>query len=450
MSRPYDVSPVSKLLVPHVKHYWDRTLPLGHMSIGKPTDSTVALVIEILMEKLDILHKTKAKKLCSKRPDFIENPDAIPYLEENVKEMLKQSVKDNFKRAMPLVIDTGVDDPFEVEEPSKTIKEITKEKKDKEADILKTHAYYMSSEDFNDAKTKEVPQANRAVQIPQLHHIADPKEKRKTGIYVGNNLDILAYNMPNFDKVIKQIKAQALAKKNLDMPIKLSNMLLVGPPGVGKTKFLKDLSIALNIEYSIIQNNFDLVHKIAGTSAGWSTSRPGDLIKKLADMQTFNPIICIDEIDKVSKVGNNFGDLHTYLLNLLERETAEHIQDNYLCKNLNMSNVNFIFTCNSIDDIPDLLLSRLDVYNIDNFTYEQSLKVSKLIVQEIIKDDFNNHITSVHDNVYEMLTKYESPRVMRRSVFLACAHTIANEQTDLTVEYLEPIGKKAERSIGFM
>ncbi|KAI7881016.1 ATP-dependent protease La [Lichtheimia hyalospora FSU 10163] len=175
-------------------------------------------------------------------------------------------------------------------------------------------------------------------------------------------------------------------------------LCLVGPPGVGKTSIGKSIARALDREfYRFSVGGLADVAEIKGHRRTYVGAMPGKVIQALKKVQTENPLILIDEIDKVGR--GNQGDPSSALLELLDPEQNNSFLDHYLDVPVDLSKVLFMCTANVLDTIPAPLLDRMEVIQLSGYIAEEKEAIAERYLAPAAK------IASGLENVNVDLTK---------------------------------------------
>jgi len=175
---------------------------------------------------------------------------------------------------------------------------------------------------------------------------------------------------------VKQRILEFLAVGSYKKEISGSIMLLVGPPGVGKTSIGRSVADALGRKfYRFSVGGMRDEAEIKGHRRTYIGAMPGKLIQALKDVEVANPVIMLDEIDKL---GSSYqGDPASALLEVLDPEQNKEFLDHYLDLRADLSKVLFICTANQLDTIPGPLLDRMDMVRLSGYITEEKLAIAK-------------------------------------------------------------------------
>ncbi|EGG06532.1 LON domain serine protease [Melampsora larici-populina 98AG31] len=176
-------------------------------------------------------------------------------------------------------------------------------------------------------------------------------------------------------KDVKDRILEFLAVGKLRGTVEGKILCLVGPPGVGKTSIGKSIARALDRQFFRFSvGGLTDVAEIKGHRRTYVGAMPGKLIQALKKVQTENPLVLIDEIDKVGK-GHN-GDPASALLEMLDPEQNSSFLDHYIDIPVDLSRVLFVCTANNLDTIPAPLLDRMEVMEVSGYVTDEKINIA--------------------------------------------------------------------------
>jgi ATP-dependent Lon protease len=195
-------------------------------------------------------------------------------------------------------------------------------------------------------------------------------------------MEALFDELPNFGEVLEDIRKQLALCVDSNDSIELPPMLLLGEPGIGKTHFARKLAELLGTGFGFVpMSSLTAGWVLSGASSQWKNAKPGKVFDTFLNGDYANPVIVVDEMDKSS--GDGQYDPLGALYELLESETATRFVDEFAEVPIDASGAVWIATANGTTRIPEPLLSRMSVYEIDAPDAEGSARIAASIYGEI-------------------------------------------------------------------
>lgn len=255
--------------------------------------------------------------------------------------------------------------------------------------------------------------------------------------------------LPNFTGVLDDVKRHVALAQDSPDGIEITPMLLLGAPGIGKTHFAKKLAELLGTGMSLVpMSSMTAGWLLSGSSSQWKGAKPGKVFEALVDGQYANPVIVVDEIDKAASDAQY--DPLGALYSLLEHDTAQSFTDEFAEVAIDASQVIWITTANDARGIPEPILNRMNVFEIEPPSPEAARQIARNLYQSIRSEHgWGQRFTpepasSVLDALAEL-----PPREMRRALMTGFGNARLAGRDQIAADDL-PRPHQGKSRIGFV
>lgn len=238
------------------------------------------------------------------------------------------------------------------------------------------------------------------------------------------------------ERILEYLAVSQLKGKDMKGPI----LCFSGPPGVGKTSLGKSIARATGREFIRISlGGVNDEAEIRGHRRTYVGAMPGRFVQALKQVGTNNPVILLDEVDKLG--GNYKGDPSSAMLEVLDPEQNKEFRDHYLNVPVDLSNVMFIATSNVLENIPGPLRDRMEILNLTGYTQEEKVAISKryLIPKQLEENGISHeHIEFTDEGLSSVIKNFTAEaglRDLERKIGALCrkvAMKIAKGESEVT------------------
>jgi ATP-dependent Lon protease len=255
--------------------------------------------------------------------------------------------------------------------------------------------------------------------------------------------------LPNFSEVLDDVKRHVALAQDCADGMELTPILLLGQPGIGKTHFAKKLADLLGTGMTLApMSSMTAGWLLSGASSQWKGAKPGKVFEALVEGEYANPVIVLDEIDKAASDAQY--DPLGALYSLLEHDTARAFTDEFAEVAVDASQVIWITTANDERSIPEPLLNRMNVFEVQ----APSPEAARQIARNLYKGIRGEHgwgaffVPEPSDDVLDMLSEY-APRDMRRAWMTGFGNARLDRSDTVRISDLPKTGNK-KGSMGFL
>ena len=361
--------------------------------VERDTEKRYFLLIDFLVDEIEA-HKLQ-QKIRSKVQTHIDKVNKEYFLKEQLKEIQKELGTDNSR-------DEEIEEyQKKLDEKKKFLsdevyKEIQKQldrfarmhPDSSDASMTQTYLDWVLEIPFGNYAKKSLKISNVEEQLDKDHFSLEKPKKRIVEYFAVREL----------------LELRGISQKSSSGAI----LCFSGPPGVGKTSLANSIATALKRPLvRIALGGLEDVNELRGHRRTYVGAMPGRLTQGLIDAKKMNPVIVLDEIDKIS--ASRSGDPTAALLEILDPEQNSEFRDYYLNFDLDLSNVIFIATANDVGRIPTPLRDRMEFIQVSSYTPQEKFEIASryLLPQEIKKHGLkNSELTVTKSALKELIHSY--------------------------------------------
>ncbi|MBE6147882.1 MAG: endopeptidase La [Firmicutes bacterium] len=341
---------------------------------------------------------TRASNLINDLQEEINISNIDKELDEKLQESLEQGQREYIlkEKLKEITHELGNDKEDEITSLTEKVNSLKINKKSKDKLLNEIKKYSLSS-DYSPESAVIRNYLDTVVNLPWNKSSKENLDAKEIG-------KILNERHYGLTEVKDRITEYAVVKEKVnEVPSPI--ICLVGPPGVGKTSIAMSIASALNREfYKLSVGGLNDSTELVGSRRTYLGAAPGKIMQAIIKSKVNNPLILIDEVDKMVK--DYKGDPASTMLEILDESQNKYFVDNYIEEPFDISKAMFILTANNIENIPATLLDRLEIINLSSYSIYEKVDIARNYLLKNIFKIYDCNLKVSKEVIEYIVTKY--------------------------------------------
>lgn len=426
-----DPNRIVDTVIAHLKVKKDQNYKL---LLSDDTEERIVFATQLIIEEIE--NQRLQKDIKSKVNNKLEKINKDFFLREQLKQIQKELGVDNQRNEEIIKYETKLEklkpfmDESAYKEVKKQIDRLSRSHPDSsDSNLIQNYVEWMLEIPFDKISNNKLSIKNVEKQLNSDHYsLEEPKERIIEYFAIKQLIEQRDIEQRDGEKTEQKDEEKVESKIKTKKTKKVSNikhkgtiLCFYGPPGIGKTSLANSIAIAINRPLiRVALGGLEDVNELRGHRRTYIGAMPGRIVQGLIDSKKMNPVMVLDEIDKVARGVR--GDPTSVLLEILDPEQNVSFRDYYANFSIDLSQIVFIATANDISLIPPPLRDRMEFIEISSYTPQEKFQIAQkyLIPQELNNHALNSNELKFNKDAIEMIihnyTREAGVRNLRRKI----------------------------------